>query len=488
MMLRRVIGCGNVAGILKSRYSFTSRSRSSFFCSTSCITDVQVNSLEIEPGRKSVASAVTGVRLSTSENPYPLANRTWPSLTTTITAPPMSSRCSCSGITPLRNASTSAAVIAGDWAPANDKNDKPKKMPLQTKASRRPICLEPEFQRELHDPGIYAGRQNVSERGRSLRRTGIGEVHPIKDVEELRAELQAGMFSRPSHRKVLDEREVDVLLSRPALGSHADVSKRRPFVVAPDHRIRADAALVEIAVEIVFDIAGRQQLRVRASRGDLPAVAGDPENIVGVGSRDRQAVAGLERRHGAHLPSAERFAQQGFARRAGQRIDTADNETLIANEAVRTIALLRTILISRRRSAVGAGRRTEIGGKQSRERIGRLQLQTVTELLVEVGIQRVVPTRAGVLDIGESARRESLIRHARLDVGDGIGGDAANRIGGAGQDRLVDRPRLQKMRVASAHIRNIEHQIAHQFRLHAQAVMLERRRTIVLIDDRQRFQ
>ena len=54
MMLRSVTGLPSYGGILKSMYLLTSSSRSSLPCSTSCITAVQVNSLETEPGRNSV--------------------------------------------------------------------------------------------------------------------------------------------------------------------------------------------------------------------------------------------------------------------------------------------------------------------------------------------------------------------------------------------------------------------------------------------------
>src|SRR6266481_6195888 len=83
---------------------------SSFHCSDICITEVHVKSLEMEPGRNSVLSAVTGVRFSTSENPYPLAKISLPSFTTEMVAPAMFSRCNCDGITPSRNASISGAV------------------------------------------------------------------------------------------------------------------------------------------------------------------------------------------------------------------------------------------------------------------------------------------------------------------------------------------------------------------------------------------
>ena len=56
-MRRSVIGSGKFRGISKSRYSRTSRSRSSLPASTCCITATAVNSFAIEPGRKSVSSA-----------------------------------------------------------------------------------------------------------------------------------------------------------------------------------------------------------------------------------------------------------------------------------------------------------------------------------------------------------------------------------------------------------------------------------------------
>ena len=62
-----VTGLPSRGGILKSRYWFTSASRSILPCSTSCMTAVQVKSLETEPGRNKVSFGSTGVRLATSE-------------------------------------------------------------------------------------------------------------------------------------------------------------------------------------------------------------------------------------------------------------------------------------------------------------------------------------------------------------------------------------------------------------------------------------
>ncbi len=64
-----------------------SASRSSLPCSTSCITEVQTNSLEIEPGRNNVVLGSTGVRFSTSEKPKPRSVTTLPFSTTVTTAP-----------------------------------------------------------------------------------------------------------------------------------------------------------------------------------------------------------------------------------------------------------------------------------------------------------------------------------------------------------------------------------------------------------------
>src|SRR5215467_13594483 len=74
------------------------------------MTAVQVNSFEIDPGRKRVSSAETGFFASTSAYPYPLAKSTFPSFTTDTVAPAMLPRCNCRGMAPSRKASTSADV------------------------------------------------------------------------------------------------------------------------------------------------------------------------------------------------------------------------------------------------------------------------------------------------------------------------------------------------------------------------------------------
>ena len=82
--------------------------RSSFPCSTCCITEVQVNSLEIDPIRNMVRSGSTGFRLSKSANPYPLAKYSWPSFTTDTVAPATCLSASRAVITPSTNPSSSA--------------------------------------------------------------------------------------------------------------------------------------------------------------------------------------------------------------------------------------------------------------------------------------------------------------------------------------------------------------------------------------------
>ena len=94
MRLRIVIGFASRAGILKSRYWFTSTSRSILPCATSCITAVQVTSFDTDPGRNKVSFGSTGVRFATSEYPKPRSVRICPSFTTATTAPAMSPVCS----------------------------------------------------------------------------------------------------------------------------------------------------------------------------------------------------------------------------------------------------------------------------------------------------------------------------------------------------------------------------------------------------------
>ena len=67
MMSRSVVGLPLVAGTLKSKKVLTSRPRSNFPCSTSCIMLVHVKSLEMEPRRNKVFSGETGTFFSKPE-------------------------------------------------------------------------------------------------------------------------------------------------------------------------------------------------------------------------------------------------------------------------------------------------------------------------------------------------------------------------------------------------------------------------------------
>src|SRR5512143_1062954 len=74
------------------------------------MTAVQVNSLEIDPGRNIVVVGSTGWRLFTSEYPYPFSNRPRPSFTIATTPPAIPARSNAVGIIPSRYASTSSLV------------------------------------------------------------------------------------------------------------------------------------------------------------------------------------------------------------------------------------------------------------------------------------------------------------------------------------------------------------------------------------------
>ena len=88
-----------------------SSSRESLPCSTSCMTAVQVNNLETDPGRKRVVSGSTGISNPDRHNPYPFEKKIWPSLTTTKTAPGTWFSCMDVYIAPSKKADNSFSSL-----------------------------------------------------------------------------------------------------------------------------------------------------------------------------------------------------------------------------------------------------------------------------------------------------------------------------------------------------------------------------------------
>src|SRR5215212_8553718 len=91
--------------------------------------------------------------------------------------------------------------------------------------------LKVQLEGELDDARAGAGLCDAAEgRGHRDVAVRVGEVRPVEDVEELRAELAAHGLRE---RQVLDDGEVNVLLARPRQDVAPRIAERRARVEEP---------------------------------------------------------------------------------------------------------------------------------------------------------------------------------------------------------------------------------------------------------------
>src|SRR5262249_40170574 len=99
------------------------------------------------------------------------------------------------------------------------------------------------------------------------------------------------------------------------------------------------------------------------------------------------------------------------------------------------------------------------------ESIGGQELQPLAQPFGEARVQPVVPPPRGRINIIEPRRRETSKWHALANIRKGINRFPADRVGGAGQQRLVGRPVLDLVCAARADVANFKQEVMPQLRL-----------------------
>jgi len=170
-----------------------------------------------------------------------------------------------------------------------------------------------QLQRELHDARVHTHRADLSERARARDiARGIGEVGPIEDIEDFPAKDHAGFLAQP---RSLDERHVDIALTRPPEHIPSQVAEDRPTAAHGKRPIDQRAignewrgnkdARVEEPVDTAAHTAAPNCILHRLPRRETPCgeVRGRPEERACGTVKNTERESGLERRDSGDCPA-----------------------------------------------------------------------------------------------------------------------------------------------------------------------------------------
>src|SRR5262249_12954565 len=155
----------------------------------------------------------------------------------------------------------------------------------------------------------------------------------------------------------------------------------------------------------------------------------DPKNVIAVGAGQTQWSARLKRSHSRHCPAAEQVVDDSMELlRAGQFIEIAEHQTVLAIEFAATIVGASIVLVSVDGRCPASSSVPPRCAVSMGESISSQKLQPLREPLSEARIQPVIPGRSRRINIVETRRSKTEKRHTLRDVGDSVGRLPANRI------------------------------------------------------------
>src|SRR5262249_1018379 len=153
--------------------------------------------------------------------------------------------------------------------------------------------------------------------------------------------------------------------------------------------------------------------------------------------------------HAGSGPAAEYAAP---SLRLWKLIQEADNEAVLAIKFAKAIVRLFGILIGRDAGGSTGCGTAGCGAVSMSEGICSEKLQALAEAFGKARFQTVIPGGGGRIDIVQARRGEPEDRDPLGDVGDRVGGNVANRIASACDQRLVERAIDNLVRPSRAHV------------------------------------
>ncbi len=284
------------------------------------------------------------------------------------------------------------------------------------------VFLENVLKTELNNARIDACAVDLAKRCAPYRGIGISELRRIKGIVKFSPELKVMPLS---YRCVFNDGNIPVILAGTKNDPHTRTAPTGAVAVDSACRRAAERARVEVFIQSILDIPGRQDVVAGHIGTHLGSAAARPINGAGGTVRESEGQTALDGRDSGNRPSIDEFSLNSRMRPERQII------LVVQDKAMRPVPSGRPVLLFQIQGVIGirAVPRTEIG-EVFTERVGCLQRQSIGKRLAYRGLKAVVVGIAVEIRSRQSGRLIPEMRNPQTDVLGRIGDLAVYRISG----------------------------------------------------------
>ena len=293
---------------------------------------------------------------------------------------------------------------------------------------------------------------------------------------------KSSLFEEP---ELFEQGNVPVVLTRAGKDADTGVPEtERGRIIGAKHRGSGKTSCVDVVRKVRADTAGSDVVPGLACPGKAGSIVVGAEYIGAVCKADREMASRLDGRDAGDRPTAECLPRESIVFEwRGKVVGEVNDEAVLTDELVRTVALGGIVLVADRDATVRTGAGSGVGGEIFGKSVGSLELEAATELLRDADQEGVVPGSPARFDLLHVRRIPALEGNAQRNIRHRVGGLAADWICGAGKIRLIDRALANEMKSAGSGIAYFENQTTREFGLQTETILLRKRRPEVWVKD-----